>query len=263
MTPEQSLRHLPNGHCRSPSSRPAEPCPAAPRDGQGKALDPIAATRPTAQAKRGLAARGITVAFGSGKHQTRALDTVDVTLHPGEAVAIVGPSGSGKTTLLRVLVGLTTTAAGTVSLGGTPMPASVRRRGRDRQRRIQLIPQNPLATPNPSRTVGAALERPLKLHTALSRERRRQRIAELLDLVELPADFATRYPTELSGGQRQRVAIARALATEPDYLLCDEITSALGPATTTAIMELLRSRCADHGTALAVVTHEHRLRVVP
>ncbi|MFI6585667.1 ABC transporter ATP-binding protein [Embleya sp. NPDC050493] len=219
-------------------------------------VEPVTTGEPEHHA---LAAHRVTVAFGTGRGRRPALDGVDLTLPAGAAVSIVGPSGSGKTTLLRVLAGLAVPDSGTLTLDGAPLRPAVRRRGRDRQRRIQLIPQNPLATLNPSRTVGAALARPLALHTRLTRGVRTARVVELLEVVGLPAAFTDRYPAELSGGQRQRVAIARALAVDPDYLLCDEITSALDPDTATAVMDLLRTVCAERGTALALVTHDHHL----
>ncbi|MFE5325400.1 ABC transporter ATP-binding protein [Embleya sp. NPDC056575] len=242
---------------------PAEPIApgerTAPRIATLHVRPPIGSIAAAVPAQHGLAAHGVTVAFGTGRGRRPALDGVDLTLPAGTAVSIVGPSGSGKTTLLRVLAGLALPDSGTLTLDGAPLRPAVRRRGRDRQRRIQLVPQNPLATLNPSRTVGAALTRPLALHTRLTRGPRTTRAVELLELVGLPAAFTDRYPAELSGGQRQRVAIARALAVDPDYLLCDEITSALDPDTATAIMDLLRTVCAERGTALALVTHDHHL----
>ncbi|MFD7608450.1 ATP-binding cassette domain-containing protein [Streptomyces mirabilis] len=166
---------------------------------------------------------------------------------------------SGKTTLLRVLAGLQRPDAGDVTLDGQPVGATARRRSRTHHRRIQLVPQNPLGTLNPSHTVGAALARPLRLHRALAKGQVSDRVAELLEQVELPADFARRHPAELSGGQRQRVSIARALAAEPDFLLCDEITSALDPDTATAVMELLRRLRTERGLAVALVSHELHL----
>ncbi|MEU0932444.1 ATP-binding cassette domain-containing protein [Embleya sp. NPDC005971] len=222
----------------------------------GSPAGPVVAARPERHA---LAAHRVTVTFGTGRDRRPALDGVDLTLPAGAAISIVGPSGSGKTTLLRVLAGLAVPDAGTLTLDGAPLRPAVRRRGRDRQRRIQFVPQNPLATLNPSRTVGAALARPLALHTRLTRAARTARVVELLELVGLPPAFTDRYPAELSGGQRQRVAIARALAVDPDYLLCDEITSALDPDTAAAVMDLLHTVCVERGTALALVTHDHEL----
>ncbi|MFK0044585.1 ATP-binding cassette domain-containing protein [Streptomyces sp. NPDC090741] len=185
----------------------------------------------------GLRAQGIRVAFSHRAGRQQALDSVDFAAAPGTATGIVGPSGSGKTTLLRVLAGLHPADAGRLTLDGHPLAFTARKRRRERHRRIQLVPQNPLDALNPSRTVGAALARPLRLHSGLPRPQIAGNVGELLEQVELPADFAARYPGELSGGQRQRASVARArararaLATDPGYLLCDEITSALDPET--------------------------------
>ncbi|MCX5344962.1 ABC transporter ATP-binding protein [Streptomyces atratus] len=210
-------------------------------------------------AGEGITARGVSVAFrhrGSSQH---ALEDVDFTAPPGSATGIVGPSGSGKTTLLRVLAGLHRPDAGALALHGQALGATARSRRREHHRRIQLVPQNPLGTLNPSRTVGAALARPLRLHRTVAKGHVPARVADLLAQVGLPADFADRYPAELSGGQRQRVAIARALATEPDFLLCDEITSALDPETAVSIMELLQHLRTARNMAIAVVSHELHL----
>ncbi|MFC5183672.1 ABC transporter ATP-binding protein [Actinomadura harenae] len=208
----------------------------------------------------GLAALGID-AFFQGRHRRRhpALSGVAFHAAPGSATAITGPSGSGKTTLLRVLAGLHPAHTGHLTLDGRPLAAHVRRRTREQQRRIQLVPQNPMAALNPRHTVAQQLTRPLRLHTDLPRSARADRIAELLDQVGLPAGHASRRPGELSGGQRQRVSIARALAAGPDILLCDEVTSALDTDTAADIMDLLTHLRAEHRTALVVVSHDHHL----
>ena len=136
-------------------------------------------------------------------------------------------------------------------------PANGRPPRRHQQRRIQLVPQNPLgALDNPAHTVGVSLARPLRLHRTAEKRDVPDRVAALLEAVGLPGDFARRYPHELSGGQRQRASIARALAAEPDLLLCDEITSALDPETADAIMSLLGRLRAEKGLTLVLVTHE-------
>ncbi|MEV5011815.1 ATP-binding cassette domain-containing protein [Streptomyces sp. NPDC056159] len=210
-------------------------------------------------AGQALAVQGVEVFFGAGRHRRPALTGIDFTAPAGSATAVIGPSGSGKTTLLRVLAGLHPPTSGHLTLDGQALAATARRRTREQQRRIQLVPQNPLAALNPRRTIGHQLARPLRLHTSLAPRGISDRIAQLLEQVELPADFADRYPSELSGGQRQRVSIARALAAGPDVLLCDEVTAALDTATATAVMDLLTRLRNDHGTTLIVVSHEHHL----
>ncbi|WP_432254038.1 ATP-binding cassette domain-containing protein [Streptomyces sp. HNM1019] len=109
---------------------------------------------------------------------------------------------------------------------------------------------------NPAHTVGTALARPLRLHRTATKQGAPDRVAALVEAVGLPADVVRRHPHELSGGQRQRAPLARALAAEPDLLLCDEITSALDPETTDAIMDLLTRLRAEKGLTLVLVTHE-------
>jgi peptide/nickel transport system ATP-binding protein len=187
------------------------------------------------------------------------LDGVDVELASGSALAVVGASGAGKTTLARLLVGLHHGAEGSLSLHGKPLHLTARRRDSEQRRRLQLVPQDPLGSLNPRRTIGATLARPLALHDRCPPERRAGRVAELLDSVGLPTELANRHPQGLSGGQRQRVAIARALAAEPDVLVCDEITSALDAATANAIMSLLDSLRERRGLALVLISHDLRL----
>ncbi|MFF3861335.1 ABC transporter ATP-binding protein [Streptomyces sp. NPDC002209] len=238
LTAPQSA-HLPSQRAAGPDAVPAAPAPTA--------------------VGEGLRAQGISVAFThrAGRHQ--ALDAVDFSAAPGTATGIVGPSGSGKTTLLRILAGLHPADSGSLTLDDHPLALTARKRRREHHRRIQLVPQNPLDALNPSRTVGDALTRPLRLHSGLSRRQIAGRVGELLEQVELPADFAARRPGELSGGQRQRVSIARALATDPGYLLCDEITSALDPETAATVMDLLARLRTERGLTTVVVSHELHL----
>ncbi|MCQ6246227.1 ABC transporter ATP-binding protein [Streptomyces malaysiensis] len=231
-----------------PSRRPSRP-------EKPKSPPEIAASSHDAHAD-GLRARGLNVSFTHRGHRHHALRQADFQALRGTSTGLVGPSGSGKTTLLRTLAGLQRPADGTLTWNGSPLPGHVRRRSADQQRRIQLVPQNPLGALNPAHTVGTALARPLRLHRTAAKQDVPDRVAALLEAVGLPADFARRHPHELSGGQRQRASIARALAAEPDLLLCDEITSALDPETTDAIMDLLTRLRAERGLTLVLVTHE-------
>ncbi|MFY4720883.1 ABC transporter ATP-binding protein [Streptomyces sp. LaBMicrA B280] len=207
----------------------------------------------------GLAVHTIDAFFPGDRDRRPVLSDVAFTAAPGAATAVIGPSGSGKTTLLRVMAGLHPAHTGHLTLDGRPLAARVQRRTREQQRRIQLVPQNPLAALNPRHTVGQQLNRPLRLHADLPKSVRPERVTELLAQVDLPAEYADRYPAELSGGQRQRVSIARALAAGPDILLCDEVTSALDTDTALGIMDLLTRLRAEHRMTLVVVSHEHHL----
>jgi peptide/nickel transport system ATP-binding protein len=201
-----------------------------------------------------LVADGLTAWFD--RTDRPALHPLDLRLEAGSATAVVGPSGAGKTTLARVVVGLHDRTAGTVRLDGHPLHRRAERRGREERRRLQLVPQDPLGSLNPQRTVHDALARPLVLHRRCSPAQLPDRVTELLAAVGLPPELADRRPGQLSGGQRQRVAIARALAPEPDVLVCDEVTSALDPATAEAVMALLSRLRHERGLALLLVSHD-------
>ncbi len=206
-----------------------------------------------------LTASGLHAAHLHRGRRVPVLHGIDLTLTASSSLGIVGASGSGKTTLLRTLIGLHRATAGTVSLDGVRLAPTAHGRSRDQRRRLQLVPQDPLGTLNPSRTVGATLRRPLLLHRRTGRAEVPDRVLELLDQVGLPASFTGHYPHELSGGQRQRVAIARALAADPDVLFCDEVTSALDADTAVAVMDLLTDLRDRRGLSLVLVSHDLRL----
>jgi peptide/nickel transport system ATP-binding protein len=219
--------------------------PEAPHD----RLTPSAATEPM------LDVRDLRVTFGR-RSDAPVLDGVALAVAPGSATGIVGASGSGKTTLVRAVVGLQPATAGRISLDGVLLSTGLRGRSREQRRRIQLVTQNPLGALNPSRTVGATVGRPIRLHRRCGAGEVASRVMELLEQVGMPPEFADRYPHELSGGQRQRVAIARALAADPDVLICDEVTSALDSATAETIMDLLVRLREERGTALVLISHD-------
>jgi peptide/nickel transport system ATP-binding protein len=224
------------------------------------AVPPTARTDATAHTGRTcvLSARGLSAWIGKPGGPAIIRD-VDLDLPAGSALAIVGPSGSGKTTLVRAIVGLHHPATGQLTLADAPLNLRGSRRSREQRRRIQLVPQDPLGTLNPSQRIGAAIARQLLLHRRATKADAPRRVTELLTQVGLPKDFTERYPHELSGGQRQRVAIARAIAAEPDVLLCDEITSALDPQTTEAVMQLLTQLRTERGLGLLLISHDLQL----
>ncbi|HYZ09357.1 MAG TPA: ATP-binding cassette domain-containing protein [Pseudonocardiaceae bacterium] len=230
-----------------PMSRPAEqPLPVLDEDRWTEPGPPV------------LVGHGLSAWFGRQPDRP-VLSDVDLCLAAGSASAVVGSSGAGKSTLGRVLVGLHGSASGTLELDGVRLHQRAERRSREQRRRIQLVPQDPLGSLNPRRTVGASLTRPLVLHGRCPAEQRPRRVLELLAAVGLPEELADHYPDALSGGQRQRVAIARALAAEPDVLVCDEVTSALDPENAEAIMSLLARLRRERGLALLVISHDLRL----
>ena len=202
-----------------------------------------------------LSVRGVDAGYGRNA-VTRVLFDVDVDVPRGKAVGVIGESGCGKSTLARVISGLLPAAGGEVLLDGKPLPAQVKHRDKLDLQRIQLVLQMPDVSFNPKKKVSQALGRPLSFYLGMSGDEQRQRVAELLQMVELPADFAERYPQELSGGEKQRVNLARALAAKPDVILCDEVTSALDTVVGAAIIKLLESLQKNLDTAFVFISHD-------
>ncbi|GAA1461693.1 ATP-binding cassette domain-containing protein [Nocardiopsis exhalans] len=184
------------------------------------------------------------------------IDDVTLTVHPGEALAILGPSGSGKSTLLRSIAGLHPSASGTMTLDRAPLSPRLRTRTRDTLRSVQFITQDPAGALNPAHRISTVLARPSMVLRGLSRTQARSEVPQLLERVGLPADLAHARPTRLSGGQRQRVAIARALAARPRLLLADEVTSSLDAASAHRVLDLLDTLRAEEGLAVVMVTHD-------
>jgi len=204
-----------------------------------------------------LSIRGVDAGYGRKGHViTQVLFDVNVDVPRGKAVGVIGESGCGKSTLARVVSGLLPASAGDVLLDDSALPAEVKRRTKQDLQRIQLVLQMPDVSFNPKKKVSEALGRPLTFYLGMTGEARDQRVAELLAMVELPADFAERYPQELSGGEKQRVNLARALAAEPDVILCDEVTSALDTVVGAAIIKLLESLQKDLDTAFVFISHD-------
>ncbi len=206
-----------------------------------------------------LELRGITRAFTSGwgwsGHRVPTVRDVSLELRRGEAVALVGESGSGKSTLARIVTLLDRRFGGEVRLDGVDVKAMGRRAFRSR---VQLVFQDPFASLNPMRTVGAQLMAPLRQLRGLSAQAAQAEAAVLLDEVGLSpgSSFLPRRPDELSGGQRQRVAIARALAPRPDVLVADEPTSMLDVSLRGGILELFARQKAERGLGLLLITHD-------
>jgi peptide/nickel transport system ATP-binding protein len=199
-----------------------------------------------------LTAMGVTVAFGHGRRRVLAVRGVDLTVAGGETLGIVGESGSGKSTLARALAGLTPLAAGRIELDGQQLGP---RRRRDAARRIQLVFQDPAASLSPSLSVEQLLGDALAA-AGVARSRRSAHITELLDAVGLTAVRRQARPRELSGGQRQRVALARALGSEPEILICDEVTSALDVSARGAMLNLLGEVQRERNLGLLFISHD-------
>jgi peptide/nickel transport system ATP-binding protein len=167
---------------------------------------------------------------------------------------VVGESGSGKTTLARCIAGLHANWQGQITFNGTDLVPGVYDRPRASLRAIQYIFQNPYASLNPRRSVGALIAQPLEHFERPSSRERDRLVFAAIESVSLPAEIANRYPDQLSGGERQRVAIARALVVSPELLICDEVTSALDVSVQAGIVELLRG-LQERGLTMLFITH--------
>ncbi len=193
--------------------------------------------------------RDVTRVYGA----VTALAGVSLSIARGETLAIVGESGSGKSTLGRILLGMERPDRGAVLQEGRVMVPPLT--GPDR-RRLQVVQQNPMSTLNPRRTIGQSVGLPLEVHGLARGRAARERVADLLDMVGLPADTIDRYPNVLSGGQRQRAALARALAAEPEILVLDEPTSALDVSVQARVLRLLADLRSRLGLTYVFITHD-------
>jgi peptide/nickel transport system ATP-binding protein len=184
------------------------------------------------------------------------LEDVSTRVRPGETLAVVGESGSGKSTLARVITGLLPPLQGAIRFQGRPLASALKDRSKEELRQLQMIYQMPDVALNPRQKVGEVIGRPLQFYFGLGGKARRERVAELLRQIELPPEFADRYPAELSGGQKQRVCIARALAAEPKLIICDEVTSALDQLVADEILKLLLRIQNETDVAYLFITHD-------
>lgn len=189
--------------------------------------------------------------------EIKAVDGVSFEVEPGQTVGLVGESGSGKTTVGRTLLKLTPATSGQVIFEGADILPMKEAQFRPLRKDIQMIFQDPFGSLNPRLTIHAILSEPLEIHfPEMNKSDRRERVAELLRLVGLPADAMGRYPHEFSGGQRQRIGIARALAVKPRFIVCDEPVSALDVSVQAQIVNLLQDLQEQFGVAYLFIAHD-------
>ncbi|MCE9593512.1 MAG: ABC transporter ATP-binding protein [Planctomycetes bacterium] len=213
-----------------------------------------------------LSVRDLAVWFDTPRGPARAVDGVGFELSAGERIALLGESGSGKTVTAQALLGL-------VDRPGRIVSGSIRWRGRElvgldareyrriRGREIALVFQDPPAALNPVLSIGEQLTEAPRTHLGLSAASARDRAASLLGELgfEEGGRWLERFPHQLSGGQRQRAALAQALICDPALVLADEPTTALDPTLVFTVIELLRRRAREQGTAVLWITHDLRV----
>lgn len=194
--------------------------------------------------------------FGRQLPAVHAVQQVSLEVRPGETLGVVGESGCGKSTLARMVAGLDRPTGGTIRFKGKDLAAAAKSDFNALARQIQYVFQDPVSSLNPRKTVRAILEAPLIHLLGLKRAARRERLDELMDAVNLRAEFLDRYPHEFSGGQAQRIGIARALAASPELIVLDEPVSALDVSVQAQVLNLLDDLKDRYGLTYVFISHD-------
>lgn len=175
-----------------------------------------------------------------------AVNEVSFAINQGETLGLVGESGSGKTTLSRLILKLIEPTSGSIIYNNVT----------DIRKDCQIVFQDPQTSLNPRIRIGEAIGEPILIHGLLAKEEIPKRVAELLELVKLPKEYARRYPHELSGGERQRVGIARALASRPRFIILDEPVSSLDVSIQVEVLKLLKELKSKLNLTYLFIAHD-------
>lgn len=193
---------------------------------------------------------------GRGKDVFKAVDDVSFNVRRGTTLAMVGESGSGKSTIANMVLQLLEPTSGTIKFNGEDVSKFSKKQLFNLREKMQVVFQNPYGSLDPMYSIYKSIEEPLILHKRGNRKERQKRVAELLDMVAMPASTMQRFPNELSGGQRQRIAIARAMALNPEVLVLDEAVSALDVLVQDQILKLLQNLQDEHNLSYLFITHD-------
>ena len=190
----------------------------------------------------------------------KAVDDVDLEVYKGEILGVVGESGCGKTTLGKSILQLIRPYEGQVIYGEGETGRDLMRMSKqelDQMRsRMQIVFQDPYSSLNPAFTIFKSMQEPLIRFGMKNKQERREKIAGLLQAVNLPAEYMERYPNEFSGGQRQRIGIARALSVSPEFIVCDEAVSALDVSIQAQVLKLLKELKDRYNLTYMFITHD-------
>jgi len=203
--------------------------------------------------------RNMTAGYGkieNGAPAVTILRDVNVKVENGHVVGVIGESGCGKSTMARVMAGLLPQSKGDVLLDGEELEGNLLDRKLEELQKVQFVFQMADTALNPKQIIGDIIGRPLEFYHGLKGKEKHAKVAEILDMVELPAEFAGRYPMELSGGQKQRINMARSLAANPEVMLCDEVTSALDSIVGANVIKLLTNLRDKTGVSFVFISHD-------
>ncbi|WP_223881124.1 dipeptide ABC transporter ATP-binding protein [Nesterenkonia ebinurensis] len=200
--------------------------------------------------------KDLALAYRHRNKLTRVVEDVNFVVPKGEILGLVGESGSGKSTIAKAVLGLLEVEQGELLIRGRNLPTLSRAERKIARREIGVVFQDPAASLDPRFPIGDLITEPLVVHKVGSPKDRKQRAAELINAVKLPANVINRYPHELSGGQRQRISIARALALSPSILIADEPTSALDVSVQARVLEMFAELQQQYEFACLFVTHD-------
>ncbi len=200
---------------------------------------------------------GICKYFNVGPGKTlKAVDGITMNIYKGETLGVVGESGCGKSTLGRVVMGIYHPTKGKLEYEGKAVNLKHSKARFDYSKKAQIVFQDPYASLNPRMTVGDIIAEGMEIHKMYDKEKRKQRVYELLETVGLNKEHANRFPHEFSGGQRQRIGIARALAIEPEFIVCDEPISALDVSIQSQVINLLKELQEKLGLTYMFIAHD-------
>ncbi|MBY0124332.1 ABC transporter ATP-binding protein [Bacillus sp. S/N-304-OC-R1] len=194
--------------------------------------------------------------LGKVKGMVKAVDDVSFQVKKGETLGIVGESGCGKSTTGRLLMRLIEASDGKIVFEDKEITSMSKIELRKTRRDIQMVFQDPYASLNPRHTVEKILEEPLIVHGIGSKEERKKRVNEMLEIVGLSSYHARRYPHQFSGGQRQRIGIAKALMTKPKLIIADEPVSALDVSIQAQVLNLMKDIQKEFGLTYIFISHD-------